>query len=373
MKPHTPRPPRRPRSAPARKHRWLTRSLSLGLIAALVVCGLAFGLMLIAGQAAGGSPIPSGIAASLEEFAVQAGLIQPAPPPRATSTPSPPVVYLEPLDLPKTLAATDGGPRPSPGVGVLSETVIQSPIPPATAGASSTESETSSPSPTVTPSWTITVTQAASLTPPGTLTEAPVLTSTSTRTRTPTPTRTPTRTPTTPAPTSTEGPTSAATATTSGTAAPTATPVTPAVTPEAGCDATGNEAYESTLLDLINEARANQGLPAYSLSSHLRSAARSHSADMACNDYLSHTGSDGSSVGERVSAEGYDWSWVGENIFATSSSSSSAPQQAFDWWMNSTGHKANILNVNFTEIGIGYMYRADSTYGSYFTAVFARP
>ena len=90
---------------------------------------------------------------------------------------------------------------------------------------------------------------------------------------------------------------------------------------------------------------------------------------MACNNYFSHTGSDGSGVGDRVSAEGYDWSWVGENIFATCSSSSSAPQQAFDWWMKSTGHKANILNINFTEIG----YSADSTYGSYFTAVFARP
>jgi uncharacterized protein YkwD len=94
---------------------------------------------------------------------------------------------------------------------------------------------------------------------------------------------------------------------------------------------------------------------------------------MACNDYFSHTGSDGSNVGDRVLAEGYRWSWVGENIFATSTSSSAAAQQAFDAWMASSGHRANILSSDFTEIGIGYVYSADSAYGSYFTAVFARP
>lgn len=94
---------------------------------------------------------------------------------------------------------------------------------------------------------------------------------------------------------------------------------------------------------------------------------------MACNDYFSHTGSDGSSVADRVEAEGYSWSWVGENIFATSVSSSAAAQQAFDAWMDSSGHRANILSDQFTEIGIGYVYSSESAYGSYFTAVFARP
>lgn len=152
---------------------------------------------------------------------------------------------------------------------------------------------------------------------------------------------------------------------------PSVTPPTP--TPESGCDATGNAGYESTVLDLIHQERQNQGLPAYTLSVQLRSVARDHSQDMACNAFFSHTGSDGSSVGDRVSAADYTWSWVGENIFATSAASSIAPQQAFDWWMNSSGHRANILSVNYTEIGIGYVYSADSTYGSYFTAVFARP
>jgi uncharacterized protein YkwD len=94
---------------------------------------------------------------------------------------------------------------------------------------------------------------------------------------------------------------------------------------------------------------------------------------MACNDFFSHTGSDGSSVGDRVLRQGYVWSWVGENIFATGNTSSGAPQQAFDWWMNSSPHRANLLSPNYVDIGIGYIYSSGSSYGGYFTAVFARP
>ncbi len=124
---------------------------------------------------------------------------------------------------------------------------------------------------------------------------------------------------------------------------------------------------------MINQERQGRGLQPYSLQGQLQAAARIHSTDMACNDFLSHTGSDGSSVRDRVEAQGYSWSWIGENIFATSNQSASAPQSAFDWWMNSDLHRANLLSPNYTEIGIGYRYSADSSYGGYFTAVFARP
>jgi uncharacterized protein YkwD len=126
-------------------------------------------------------------------------------------------------------------------------------------------------------------------------------------------------------------------------------------------------------LGLINAERQGQGLAAYSMQSQLQAAARLHSTDMACNGIFGHTGSDGSSVRDRVERQGYSWSWIGENIFATSNHSSSAPQQAFDWWMNSAPHLANLLSPNYTEIGIGYVYLAGSPYGGYFTAVFARP
>jgi len=124
---------------------------------------------------------------------------------------------------------------------------------------------------------------------------------------------------------------------------------------------------------LINTERESQGLTPYNSQGQLQAAARGHSTDMACNGFFSHTGSDGSNVGQRVTAQGYTWSWVGENIFASSNTSSGAPQTAFDWWMNSDLHRANLLHANFTEIGIGYIYEANSLYKGYFTAVFARP
>jgi uncharacterized protein YkwD len=124
---------------------------------------------------------------------------------------------------------------------------------------------------------------------------------------------------------------------------------------------------------LINQERQNQGLQPYALQSQLQAAARLHSTDMACNDFLSHTGSDGSSVRDRIERQGYHWTWAGENIYATGNTSSTAPQQAFTWWMNSAPHRANLLSPNYTEIGLGYMYSSASSYGGYFTAVFARP
>jgi len=152
-----------------------------------------------------------------------------------------------------------------------------------------------------------------------------------------------------------------------------ATPAPPTATSAAACSPTGNTGFESTLLGLINQERTNQGLAAYNLQSQLQAAARLHSTDMACNDFLSHTGSDGSTSHDRIVRQGYTPSWWGENIFATGDTSSGAPQRAFTWWMNSALHRANLLSPNYTDIGLGYMYSADSSYGGYFTAVFARP
>jgi uncharacterized protein YkwD len=154
---------------------------------------------------------------------------------------------------------------------------------------------------------------------------------------------------------------------------PTATAPPPSATGPASCNPLGNPEFESTLLGLINAERSAQGLQPYNLQGQLQAAARIHSTDMACNDFVSHTGSDGSSVRDRVAAQGYSWSWIGENIYATGNTSSSAPQQVFDWWMNSAPHRANLLSPNYVDIGIGYEYLGSSSYRGYFTAVFARP
>lgn len=223
---------------------------------------------------------------------------------------------------------------------------VASPAPSAALSASpSTESGT----PTSTPSPTATGTPTASLAP----------TSTATRTPTSSATHPPTAT------------VSATAVPPSGQSTPSSTPVAATAT-SVSCTVTFNNGYEGTVLELINEERQDQGLPAYTTDSRLRSASLVHATDLACNDFFSHTGSDDSSPSERVSAQGYSWSSVGENIYAGSGSYGS-PSSAFQGWMDSPGHRANILSSSFTQIGVGYVYFADSQYRNYYVTVFASP
>ena len=156
----------------------------------------------------------------------------------------------------------------------------------------------------------------------------------------------------------------------------------PGATPETGsgpapaaaaCGGQTNADYVSQVLALINNARAANGQKALALNPQLSAAAQAHSADMACNDFLSHTGSDGSTWYTRVMAQGYAYSYASENIYAGSPSYGGDAQGAFDWWMNSPIHKANILSPKVTEIGIGYLFYDKSSYGGYYTLDFARP
>jgi uncharacterized protein YkwD len=143
----------------------------------------------------------------------------------------------------------------------------------------------------------------------------------------------------------------------------------------AGCSASGNGTYESQVITLINQERTDRGLPALTLNSSLRQAARRHSEDMACNDFFSHTGSDGSTFISRIQDAGYSYSWAAENIAGSSSGSFSA-QAVVSMWMNSSGHKKNILSANAVHIGVGFRYAGDSNSGdldAYYTANFGSP
>jgi uncharacterized protein YkwD len=96
---------------------------------------------------------------------------------------------------------------------------------------------------------------------------------------------------------------------------------------------------------------------------------------MACNDFFSHTGSDGSTFISRILDAGYSYSWAAENIAGSSSSSFSA-QAVVSMWMNSTGHRKNMLSENATHIGVGFRYVGDNISGdldAYYTANFGRP
>ncbi len=212
--------------------------------------------------------------------------------------------------------------------------------------------------PTATPPWSPT----ATLVSPPTAT-APPPTSEPPTSAPPTASALPTSTPlpptaTPPPPTATPLPPS-----------PTSVPPTPTT---AGCAPRGNPGYEDQLLALINQERQNQGLAPLSMNAALREAARAHSRDMACNGFFAHTGSDGSSPADRVARYGYSFSYLGENIYAGNGSYNS-PQAAFQAWMNSAGHRENMLSPHFVHVGIGYRYEPNSPYGGYWTADFGSP
>ena len=124
------------------------------------------------------------------------------------------------------------------------------------------------------------------------------------------------------------------------------------------------------VLELTNEERAKAGLDPLKLNNKLANAADDHSDSMAQDDFFSHTGADGSSVADRVQSNGYQYSTVGENIAAGQTTAEDVVQA----WMDSPGHRANILNANYTEIGIGYEFLENDTgsvnYNHYWTQVF---
>ena len=114
---------------------------------------------------------------------------------------------------------------------------------------------------------------------------------------------------------------------------------------------------DKLMLTLVNNARAVDRLcsstsysavSAISWHCNLEQAAQGHSTSMADNDYFSHTGLDGSSPGDRITAAGYQWRTYGENIAAGYSNA----DDVINAWLNSPGHCANIMNPNFTEIGV---------------------
>lgn len=111
-------------------------------------------------------------------------------------------------------------------------------------------------------------------------------------------------------------------------------------------------ANEQEMLKLHNQARSQNGVGALCVDSRLVKAARLHAQDMVENDYFSHTSQDGRTAGDRISAQGYKWRTYGENI-ASGSGSYGMPQNVFDRWMNSEGHRSNILSSNFKDVGIG--------------------
>ncbi|MCI3935386.1 sigma-70 family RNA polymerase sigma factor [Streptomyces sp. AN091965] len=103
------------------------------------------------------------------------------------------------------------------------------------------------------------------------------------------------------------------------------------------------------VLSLVNAERAKAGCGPLTHNSKLATAAQRHSADMRSRNYFDHTSPDGTDPGQRITAAGYKWSTYGENIARGQQTAASV----MDSWMNSEGHRANILNCSFKELGTG--------------------
>ncbi|MDG6102706.1 CAP domain-containing protein [Dactylosporangium aurantiacum] len=146
-------------------------------------------------------------------------------------------------------------------------------------------------------------------------------------------------------------PTEAASAAPSS-AAPTKAQTTPPAKPKTTAPA-GNLSYEEQVLAITNVERAKAGCKPLAYNAKLATAARKHSQDMATNDYFSHTSQDGTSFATRITNAGYKWSGAAENI----AKGQRTPADVMNAWMNSAGHRANILNCGLKDLGVGLAYQ----------------
>ncbi|MBE2222612.1 MAG: hypothetical protein IAF02_13780 [Anaerolineae bacterium] len=115
--------------------------------------------------------------------------------------------------------------------------------------------------------------------------------------------------------------------------------------------------YEEQVLEIVNQERWKDGQrPPLKGNQQLNNAAETHSNNMAVRNFFAHCDLDTKTTpAGRAQAAGYASSYVGENIAA----GYGTPASVMVGWMNSPGHKGNILNTNYREIGIGYVYQSD--------------
>lgn len=109
------------------------------------------------------------------------------------------------------------------------------------------------------------------------------------------------------------------------------------------------------VITLVNQERAAARCDPLTVDGKLTTAAQLHSEDQAAHQNMSHTGSDGSSLQERIDRVDYQWRIIGENV----AYGQTTPAQVMSDWMNSDGHRENILNCQFEDIGVGVARDAD--------------
>ncbi|WP_066362828.1 CAP domain-containing protein [Herbidospora mongoliensis] len=148
-------------------------------------------------------------------------------------------------------------------------------------------------------------------------------------------------------------------------ATPSASPsATPTASPAPGGTTVGTT-VENEVVRLTNAERAKGGCGPLTHDAKLRAAALGHSADMSAKNYFSHDSADGRKFSDRIRQAGFSFRAAGENI----AKGYQTAAQVVQGWMDSPGHKANIMNCTYTHIGVGHVAAG----GPYWTQDFAKP
>jgi uncharacterized YkwD family protein len=129
----------------------------------------------------------------------------------------------------------------------------------------------------------------------------------------------------------------------------------------------GEVSQMTEILNLVNDERKKQGLNPLVLNHTLNGVAMEKAFDMKEKNYFSHESPTYGSPFEMLQHFGVKYSYAGENIAAGQKTS----EQVMNDWMNSSGHRANILNKNYTELGVGYVDGGSK--GTYWVQIFIKP
>lgn len=138
---------------------------------------------------------------------------------------------------------------------------------------------------------------------------------------------------------------------------------TPESTPETDSSA-GQHAYIKEVVALVNAERAKEGLAPLTIDTKVQAAAQVRAKE--CEQLFSHTRPNGTSFSTALKEQNVSYRSAGENI----AWGQKTPQEVVTAWMNSSGHRANIMNANFTTIGVGYYENARGT--DYWCQLFTR-
>ena len=124
--------------------------------------------------------------------------------------------------------------------------------------------------------------------------------------------------------------------------------------------------WRTDMLASVNDQRAATGAPKLRSCSRLDEVAQAYAATMASRNHYGHTGPDGESPWDRMAAKGYVYRQAAENIAAGYGTVAEVQKG----WIESPGHYSNMVNPGLEDVGFGYAYSPDSTYGTYWVQVF---